>query len=47
MKNDSTAKVLGVGQVELVFNSGKPLILRGVLYTPKLKRNLVSSATLN
>lgn len=47
MGNDSMAKVLGVGQVKLLFSSGKPLILRDVLYAPELRRNLVSGAILN
>ena len=47
MKNDSMIKVLGIEQVELVFSSGKPLILRDVLYAPELRRNLVSGATLS
>jgi len=47
MGNDSMAKVLGKGQVELVFSSGKSLILRDVLYSPELRRNLVSGVILN
>ena len=37
-----TTKVLGTGEVELNFTSGKSLILRDVLHTPDMRRNLVS-----
>ncbi|WVZ00704.1 hypothetical protein V8G54_026773, partial [Vigna mungo] len=47
MENDSMAKVLGVGQVELLLSSGKSLVLKDVLYAPKLIRNLVSGVILN
>ncbi|WVZ22010.1 hypothetical protein V8G54_000554, partial [Vigna mungo] len=47
MGNDSMAKVLGVGQVELLLSSGKSLVLRDVLYAPELRRNLVSGVILN
>ncbi|XP_021722414.1 uncharacterized protein LOC110689893 [Chenopodium quinoa] len=45
--NNSTIKVLGRGQVELVFSSGTAIILRNVLYAPEISRNLVSMPTLN
>ena len=46
MGNNSSIKVQGKGQVELVFTSGNILILH-VYYAPKISRNLVSGLTLN
>ena len=47
MGNESTAPVLGEGQVELEFSSGKTLILSNVLFVPRIRKNLVSGTILN
>lgn len=47
MGNKSTAHILGKGEVELEFSSGKTLILKSVLYVPRIRKNLVSSTMLN
>ncbi|XP_021728747.1 uncharacterized protein LOC110695829 [Chenopodium quinoa] len=47
MGNNSTIKVIGRGQFELVFSSGTAIILRNILYAPKISRNLVFGPTLN
>ena len=41
-----TTQVLGKGDVELCFTSGRILILKDVLYTP-MRKNLMSSFLLN
>ena len=42
-----TIQVLGMGDVELCFTSGRVLTLKNVLYTPSMKKNLMSSFLLN
>ena len=41
------SKLLGKGQVEVVFTWGNVLILRDVYYAPDISRNLVYVPTLN
>ena len=43
MGNNSAVKVLERGNIELLFTSGKKLILTNVLYVPEIKKNLVSA----
>ena len=45
--NSSKTKVLGSGEVDLKFTSRHVLILKDVLYTPFMKKNLISSFLLN
>ena len=47
MGNNSSIKVHGKGQVELMFTSGNLLVLRDVYYAPEISRNLVSGSVLN
>ncbi|KAJ9535802.1 hypothetical protein OSB04_un001045 [Centaurea solstitialis] len=47
MGDESTAKVCGVGIVNLSFTSGKTIILDHVLFVPRLRKNLVSGGCLN
>ncbi|PON99483.1 Zinc finger, CCHC-type, partial [Trema orientale] len=42
-----TTIVAGTGEVELKFTSGKTLILKDVLHTPEMRKNLVSGYLLN
>ena len=42
-----TTQVLGKGDVELCFTSGRILTLKDVLYTPSMRKNLMSSFLLN
>ena len=42
-----STKVAGTGEVELKFTSGKTVILKDVLHTPEMKKNLVSGYLLN
>ena len=42
-----TTEVGGIGDVELKFTSGKTLILKDVMHTPKIRKNLVSGFLLN
>ena len=42
-----TTKVAGVGNVEIKFTSGKTVILKDVLHTPEMRKNLVSGYLLN
>ena len=45
--DSSKIKVLGSGGVELKFTSGHVLTLKDVLYTPSMRKNLMSSFLLN
>jgi len=48
MLGDShTTQILGEGNVELNFTSGRTLTLKNVLYTPKMRKNLMSAFLLN
>ncbi|KAA0067437.1 putative Polyprotein [Cucumis melo var. makuwa] len=40
-------KVVGIGEVELKFTFGQMLVLKEVLHTPKIRKNLVSEYLLN
>ncbi|XP_038882321.1 uncharacterized protein LOC120073565 [Benincasa hispida] len=42
-----STKVVGIGEVELKFTSGKTLTLKDVLHTPEIQKNLVSGYLLN
>ncbi|KAA0057192.1 uncharacterized protein E5676_scaffold257G00760 [Cucumis melo var. makuwa] len=42
-----TTKVIGIGEVELKFTSGKTLVLKEVLHTPEIQKNLVFGYLLN
>ncbi|XP_073222326.1 uncharacterized protein [Cicer arietinum] len=42
-----TTNVAGIGDVELIFTSGKTLILKDVMHTPEIRKNLVSGFLLN
>lgn len=42
-----TTTVLGTGEVDLAFTSGKVLTLKNVLHTPEMRKNLVSGYLLN
>ena len=43
----SKIKVFGSGEVELKFISGHVLTLKDILYTPSMRKNLMSSFLLN
>jgi len=47
MGNTSTVDIKGVGQVELMFTSGKTLTLNDVYYILEARKNLVSCFLLN
>ncbi|GJY33693.1 putative polyprotein, partial [Tanacetum coccineum] len=42
-----TTNVAGIGNVELKFTSGKTMILKDVMHTPEMRKNLVSGYLLN
>ena len=42
MGNEKRCKVHGIGNVDLVFTSGKKVILTNVFHVPDMSRNLVS-----
>ncbi|GJY80322.1 zinc finger, CCHC-type containing protein [Tanacetum coccineum] len=42
MGDNHTSKVIGSGNVEIQFTSGKKLILMNVLYVPNIRKNIVS-----
>nr|GMC57792.1 Retrovirus-related Pol polyprotein from transposon TNT 1-94 [Ipomoea batatas] len=46
MGNDSMVKVKGIGQVELLFTSGKKLTLTDVYHAPDVRKNLISGIVL-
>ena len=46
MGNKVRSKVIGIGNVELVFTSGKKVILTNVLYVLVMNRSLVSGVLL-
>ncbi|KAG2674040.1 hypothetical protein I3760_13G117400 [Carya illinoinensis] len=45
--DSSKIKVIGSGEVKLKFTSGRILMLKDVLYTPSMRKNLMSSFLLN
>ena len=45
--DSSKIKVLGSGEVELKFTSRRVLTLKDVLYTPSMRKNLMSSYLMN
>ena len=47
LSDSSKTKVLESGEVELKFTSGRVLTLKDVLYTPSMRKNLMSSFLLN
>ncbi|KAA0037401.1 putative Polyprotein [Cucumis melo var. makuwa] len=47
MGDHRTTKVADIGEVELKFTSDKTLVLKEVLYTPEIRKNLVSGYLLN
>ena len=44
--DNSTHSVEGIGNCTLKLKSGNSLLLKGVLYVPRIKRNLISITTL-
>ena len=45
--DSSQTKILGSGEVDLKFTSRRVLTLKDVLYTPSMRKNLMSSYLLN
>lgn len=46
MENEGRSKVIGKGNVELIFSSGKKITLTNVLHVPEMNRNLASGVLL-
>ncbi|CAM8990125.1 unnamed protein product [Rhodiola kirilowii] len=46
MGDESSAPILGLGQVELEFSSGKIVVLCNVLFVPNIRKNIVSGTVL-
>jgi len=47
LRDSHTTEVVGIGDVELKFTSGKTLILKDVMHTSNIRKNLVSGFLLN
>jgi len=47
LADSHTTTVAGIGDVELKFTSGKNLILKDVMHTPEMRKNLASDFLLN
>ncbi|CAM8974714.1 unnamed protein product [Rhodiola kirilowii] len=47
MGDESTAPILGIGQVEIEFSLGKNIILVNILYVPNIRKNIISETVLN
>ena len=47
MGNVATEPIKGLGNVKLVFTSGKCVLLNNVLYVPGIRKNLLSGVVLN
>ncbi|CAM8913974.1 unnamed protein product [Rhodiola kirilowii] len=47
MGDESTAPILGIGQVEIEFSSEKNIVLVNVLYVSNIRKNIVSGTVLN
>ncbi|CAM8920561.1 unnamed protein product [Rhodiola kirilowii] len=47
MRDESTAPILGIGQVEIEFSSEKNIVLVNVLYVSNIRKNIVSGTVLN
>ena len=47
LSDSHTTKVAGIGNMELKFTFGRTLLLKNVLHTPEMRKNLVSTFLLN